>query len=785
MDGPVDLSAPPAYDLDQLGWLQFERLCTLVLADAGLTRLAWTGRAEAVRAATAEGPIVACGRTIRPAGTVTLAVIWVSDGLDPARRQLDFTRRLGRLVEDRELGDADGVLALTNLDAGPAVRAFQAAFRPTSPPRLDVLGIQEIGRSLDLSPGLRAALPSVLGLRDLARLIDQQTRERSAFDVAAAQALARVFSPTRAFDHARAVLGRHRFVVLTGPPEMGKTAIARMVALGQMTAGWQAHETNTPDQVWSAFDPDRRQVFVADDAFGSTEYRPDAADRWAHELARLLELLDDNHWLIWTSRPAPLKAGLRRVQRERGSEHFPAPAEVLVDASDLDLAEKTLILFRHAKNLHAGLAVRRLIRSTGPLIVEHPHFTPERIRRLITDRHPDLLALALAADGDQAPTPVPSAAPWRQLVERELTTPTQAMATSFAALGADHRHVLIAMLDVPAGFVDERQLAATLRRHHPGGLTARPADLVDRLTDHFLRVTPLGIGWVHPSWRDLVIDQLRTDPAARRRFLAAGGLDAAMLALSQAGGPTGDRTFPLLLDDTDWDTFADRTRDLVRELDDHDATRLLLAIADALSDRVRPAQRAEVTSLAGYVLGATRRAWDADARVLPVALLDAWYALNARLANAAPPPELRTTWSGLRPIVAGPVGRAELARADDWLTLAQLLDRRDPAALAELGFPLREGPVLERMIAAAGAAGGSTDDGLTALAESIITRIRGLATLHAPAARSARAKLALDAAHRHAWWTPADLDTPPTDQAATGPDDRFDTADIARVLRDL
>jgi hypothetical protein len=90
-------------------------------------------------------------------------------------------------------------------------------------------------------------------------------------------------------------------------------------------------------------------VFVADDAFGSTEHRPDAAERWALGLGRLLTMLDAEHWLIWTSRPAPLKAGLGRVQRERGSERFPNPGEVLVDASDLDLQEKTLILFRHAK----------------------------------------------------------------------------------------------------------------------------------------------------------------------------------------------------------------------------------------------------------------------------------------------------------------------------------------------------------------------------------------------------------------------------------------------------
>jgi hypothetical protein len=296
--------------------------------------------------------------------------------------------------------------------------------------------------------------------------------------------LARVFWPTRAYERARDVLARYRFVVLTGPPEMGKTAIAQMLSLSQMTDGWEAHECNDPDDVWRVFDRNRRQVFIADDAFGSTEYRPDAAERWARGLGRLLGMLDDQHWLIWTSRPAPLKAGLRRVQRERGSERFPAPGEVLVDASDLDLAEKTLILFRHAKARGVSGAARTLLRSAALSIVEHPHFTPERIRRLVTDRLEELPRLGARDETGLV-----------LLVERELASPTEAMRNSFRALGGEHRDLLIALLDAPAGLIDERELAATIRRHHAGGLSRPPGELIDRLTDHFLRSTPLGIGW--------------------------------------------------------------------------------------------------------------------------------------------------------------------------------------------------------------------------------------------------------------------------------------------------
>ena len=130
----------------------------------------------------------------------------------------------------------------------------------------------------------------------------------------------------------------------------------------------------------------RRQLFIVDDAFGSTRYRPEGAERWAQALGRLLEELDDDHWLISTSRPAPLKAGLGRVRREPGSARFPAPGDVLVDASDLDLAEDADSLSPR-QGAPSPPATRELVRAWGLTISSSiPHFTPERIRRLVADR---------------------------------------------------------------------------------------------------------------------------------------------------------------------------------------------------------------------------------------------------------------------------------------------------------------------------------------------------------------------------------------------------------------
>ena len=386
-----------------------------------------------------------------------------------------------------------------------------------------VLDGPHLSAILDGDPLIRRRVPFVLGVRELEGLVDDDVVRRSTLDVAAAHELARVFVTTRAYRSTVDVLERHAFAVVSGPPEMGKTAIARTVALARLTEGWEAHECVRPEQLWERYDADRPQVFIADDAFGSTEYRPDAAERWALDLPRVLGALDERHWLLWTSRPAPLRAGLARVHREHGVERFPQPAEVHVDAADLDVGERAAMLFRHARASQVPLAQVAIIRSSASTIVGHPHLTPERIRRFVTQRLPQI------DGGARRVLPVGL----RRLVAAEIREPTAAMRASFAALPEAHRALLLALLDQPPGPVAERELAVAARRHLEGGLPRPPGELVDALTDHFLRVVPpQSVTWVHPSWRDVAIEALADDAGERQRFLHACEVDGLALALS-------------------------------------------------------------------------------------------------------------------------------------------------------------------------------------------------------------------------------------------------------------
>ena len=665
---------PSPFRLDELGTLQFERLCVELLGlDAGRLHVRPWGRFSLL---IDEGIDVPGSGLLD--GPVLVVVAWLRRGSSPGAPD-----RLHELLLDSlavwEERPARSLLVLTNVAAPLDLPSEVAA---------TILGPDELWRLYAASPLARLRAPAALGVADLDALVPEDAALRSSADVAASVELAHIFVPTRAYHDALRALERHSFVVLTGPPEMGKTAIARMIGLAALTDGWEVHECIRPDELWSRFDRDRRQVFIADDAFGSTEYRPEAAEHWAVELDRVLRAMDARHWLVWTSRPAPLKAGLLRIHREHGVERFPQPAEIDVDAARLDNGEKALILFRHAKSASLPEAAVALVQAHGWRVVSHPHFTPERIRRFVAGPLREL-TLQQAADLDT-------------LVAEEIRRPTDAMAASYRALAPGDRAVLHALLDTPPGPVSERELLAAVRRHSPAGLAQHPAQIVDRLLDHFVRIVePASVTWVHPSWRDLVIEELAGDAEARRAFVGVCGIHGIALALSTAGGAAGERSLPLLRHDGDWDAVADRLAELLPELEPPCVALLLAALAEARSGAPDAAQR-ELGALALEVLSQLARVWSASHSGVPVGLLTAWLSLASTVPEPPPLPALAAAWVELAP--SQPVDLASAAEAtafDDWLVLVEQLHRHDPGLLVRFGFPEAQLARIEDYVASA------------------------------------------------------------------------------------
>ena len=147
------MTGSPSYRLDELGWLQFDRLCSSVLeADAGLSDLHWHGRGDIARIALVDGPLALRDRRTSLGGPVTVAVIWVRDGPVLEPRLYEFRDRVVGLADDR----AEWLLVLTNLDTADA---REAALRADAIARDRRVIVLERPRSRQVSIAIRGCGP--------------------------------------------------------------------------------------------------------------------------------------------------------------------------------------------------------------------------------------------------------------------------------------------------------------------------------------------------------------------------------------------------------------------------------------------------------------------------------------------------------------------------------------------------------------------------------------------------------------------------------------------------
>ena len=298
---------------------------------------------------------------------------------------------------------------------------------------------------------------------------------------------------------------------------------------------------------------------------------------------------------------------------------------------------------------------------------------------------------------------------------------------------------------------------------------------------------------MHPSWRDLVIDELSEDAPARQRFLSACGIDGVDARVLRAGGAAGERTLPLLVDDADWDALGDGFAICCASSRSGTLARVLLALgrharlpAPTGTGGAGEARLSGGEQSLGHGSPSVGRAdWDSRCRCSCSGVVRGERA-DRRAGGGA---GARPTWVELHPGSALLVERpdpAELARAEEWLELAQTLRRYDPAALEGLGFFGRDRDLLERLIVALAARRRSTRScGRCARACSPGSRRWSPISPGRPqrAARSAGSDRRPGPPKR--WWVPEDIPAPPSTEPATAVPTQFNREDVDRVLRDL
>ena len=565
------------YRLDDLGWFEFEQLIqTLAKARLGFGIEAWGGRGDWGRDAyfkgklryptkeETEGAFVFQAKFVEGANAAGAK----SDKLIATAVQKECAK-IEKNLNDGTWGEVPICYCLfTNAPVTPGLRDSLNADIKAVLPRAHcaVHDGHDVCQWLRLSPEIVRSFPQLLSLRDLQDLLHEtvsaETIVRSRSAIALAQSYSRVFVPTESYYVARDKLQKYNFVVLEGPPEMGKTTIGRIIALSQVFSGWEAIECRNPSEVLGMYRKDARQIFVADDFFGRTEYEPIRVSEWQAELAHIIPLLDQSHWLVLTCRAHLLEMAKSDLDISGQNHRFPDLGEVVVDAGDLKLGEKARILYRHAKAVGLTQAGKKLVRDHASTAVNHPHFTPERIRRLVEELVPTLVSQ------DDSPQVV------RSQIAEALRNPTKQMRVTFRKLPVCHRWLLFALLEADGVNEVPKALGGSSQALKARYEALCPIDqqqpfnkILNELTEAFVKQSPglfaVEIDWIHPSCRDLAIEELAQCRGDKHRFLTHCSEIGLFLATSLAGGAAGLRQLPLLENQRDWLDFASRSKELV------------------------------------------------------------------------------------------------------------------------------------------------------------------------------------------------------------------------------
>ncbi len=656
------------YRIDELGWQQFEYLCQAILKRKfGDSIESWGGSRDRGRDAYCNRPIELSKGVLSGSPIViqvkfisnanSLGAKWQSPLLSSVRSECSF---LTANTVQRRTGQIAEYILVTNCSLSPEIREQIVAILQDSLPcsNVTLFGGNDICGWLDDLPNLRWAYPQLVSLRDMQALLEDRRKyslnkvifERSSIQMQLAREQSAAFVPTQTYRRALRVLNEHKFLVLSGAPEVGKTTLARALGLNAYFLGWEVYEVHDTHEMLQIIHRNAkavgdtemavpRQLFIADDAFGTTEFDENFARDWSKDLHKVIAALDSNHFMIWTSRSAPLSHALDHLRLQEPAEYFPEPAKVIVNAADLSMEEKALMLYRHAKCALSDDAGKAFLRLHAFAIVSNEHFTPERIRRFVRT---DLAELSGGASNVEIEV----------AIARQLRDPTRSMRQSFNSLSAFRQHFLVGLLDCPSRAIPTKVAYEAVVRIFGDVVDLEPREVALDLEEQFIKaVRPYGelnpnhivFEWVHPSWRDLVIEHLAAHRLQRQRFLEKSSFYGIALALSTAGGSLGERVFPLLIELNDWMSLTNNIQAIIASANSSQVEKLLVILAGAQKYHTEKYQQ-EILSLVTASVSKLETSWLKERRLSTIVSLQMYCLLCHRAAIAVNNSVLEMNW---------------------------------------------------------------------------------------------------------------------------------------------
>ena len=250
---------------------------------------------------------------------------------------------------------------------------------------LEIIHFQHFEAFLDQNDRIKWQFPRLLDFSDIEAVVKKSLKEKSQAFLGEIKDNMEVFANTNIYSKALEIFDKYNFVILYGPPKMGKTMIGTALCFINIRGGYQIYDINGPDDFLNLYKQSEKQIFMCDDVFGPISYDHTISDSWVRDLSKVIRKIDKNHRIIWTTRNVIFQEALEKTRLYEYEEKIEYE-KVYVNVEDLTRVEKAHILYNHIKfslgTQKINQKIKKYLIQIKYEIINHSNYSPELINKL-------------------------------------------------------------------------------------------------------------------------------------------------------------------------------------------------------------------------------------------------------------------------------------------------------------------------------------------------------------------------------------------------------------------